>query len=318
LWANLHGLWVVGLGAVGLYLLFTLARRTPMAPAWRWMLAATVGAALAVMATPAGPIGILYPLRYIQPGNWGLANIQEWQSPNFHDAANWGFLVLVLAVIVNAGRGVPGWLQALSLVGITLGLVSVRNDAISAVFAVPVLAMGIDARISAWRTRPPRPIARSLQRGRRILELGAATLLMVASAFIILPQSPLGIVKVQADPYPTHAVDVLLKIEPNARVLAEYGWGGYVISRMYDSGGRVFVDGRNDMYSEQILNDYSSIRGASGNWVNLVNQYGVQAMLFPTYVTIVKGPAKDAGWCEAYRDGKSVLLVRDCTLVGRT
>ncbi len=315
LWANLHGLWVVGLGTVGMYLLFTLAGRTPMSPAWRWMLAATVGTALAVMATPAGPAGILYPLRYVQPGNWGLANIQEWQSNNFHDAANWGFLALVLALVFNGGRGTPGWLVALTLVGVLMGLFSVRNDPLAAVFAVPSLALGIEARVDAWRPRRA-PISARMQRGRRMLELTVGVVLVIAAPLIILPESPLHIVPEQADPYPAAAVSELLKIEPNARVLAEYGWGGYVISRMYDAGGRVFVDGRNDMYSEQILNDYSTIRSASGNWVQLLDQYGVQAILFPPGVELVKGAAVDHGWCTAYSDSKSVLLVRDCSLVG--
>ena len=59
LWANLHGLYVIGLGVVGVYLLFTLAGRTPMSPARGWVLASLVGAIGASMLTPAGPIGIL-------------------------------------------------------------------------------------------------------------------------------------------------------------------------------------------------------------------------------------------------------------------
>ena len=44
------------------------------------------------MVTPAGPIGILYPFRYVELSDWGLANIQEWQSPSFHEPAHWAFL----------------------------------------------------------------------------------------------------------------------------------------------------------------------------------------------------------------------------------
>ncbi len=56
LWANLHGLWVVGLGVVALYGLFTVAGRTPMAGAGRtWMAAAFIGCLFGVMLTPAGP-----------------------------------------------------------------------------------------------------------------------------------------------------------------------------------------------------------------------------------------------------------------------
>ena len=318
LWANLHGLWVIGLGVVVLYLLFTLFGRTQMSPQWPWMLGAAIGCGLAVMVTPAGPTGILYPLRYIQPGNWGLANIQEWQSPNFHDAAHWGFLALILAIAAAGGRRTPGWLTLAGLVGIALGLASIRNEPIAAVLAVPSLVMGIDERMRERRLRrPARAMARSLQVGRRILELVLAVVIAAAGAFTILPVSPLDVVVPPEDPYPARAVDVLERMKPDTHVLAEYGWGGYVTSRIYDSGGRVFVDGRNDMYSEEILNDYSSIRDVSGDWASLTEKYGVQAMLFPPYATIVKGPATSAGWCEAYRDSRSVLLVKDCSLLTR-
>lgn len=316
LWANLHGLWVIGLGVVVLYLLFTLFGHTQMSSRWPWMLGAAAGCVLAVMATPAGPIGILYPLRYVQPGNWGLANIQEWQSPNFHDAAHWGFLVLVLAIALVGGRRTPGWLTALALVGVALGLVSIRNEPIAAVFAIPALVMGIDQRAQEQRARrSPRPMSRSLIVGRRVLEMALAVVIAVAGAFTLLPASPLHMVAAPRNPYPSEAVDVLLRMKPDVHVLVEYGWGGYAVSRIYDTGGRVFVDGRNDMYSEQILNDYSTIRDVSGDWIGLTQRYGVEAMLFPTYVTIVKGPAQAAGWCEAYRDTKSVLLMKDCSLL---
>jgi hypothetical protein len=315
-WANLHGLWVIGLGIVALYAFFTVIGRTPMRGARSWMIGALLGVALAVMATPAGPEGILYPLRYIQPGNWGLANIVEWQSPNFHDPANLGFLALVLAVAINGGRATPGWLVAASVIGIALGLGSIRNEPIAAILAVPTLGLGLEARIME-RRGPHRPAPARLAFGRRVLELSLAAVVSVGGALLILPRSPIHAVPNVASAYPAIAVDTLLKMKPNVHVIAEYGWGGYVISRIYDSGGRVFVDGRNDMYSEQILDDYSTIRDINGDWVGLTRKYGVEAMLFPPNATIVKGAATSAGWCEAYHDSKSVLLVKDCALLIR-
>ncbi len=107
LWANVHGLWVVGLGVVTLYGLFTLAGRTPMAgrEGLTWVGVAFVGCLLGVMLTPAGPAGVLYPLRYIDAGDWGLANIHEWQSPDFHGAAHLGLLTLILTLLAVGRLG---------------------------------------------------------------------------------------------------------------------------------------------------------------------------------------------------------------------
>jgi hypothetical protein len=77
LWANLHGLWAVGLGVIGFHAVLTLVGLTPMSPARGWTLAGLGAAILGTAATPAGPIGVLYPLRYVEGGDWGLANITE-------------------------------------------------------------------------------------------------------------------------------------------------------------------------------------------------------------------------------------------------
>ena len=302
-WANLHGLWVVGLGVVVVYTAFTLAGRTPMAAARGRMLIVAALSALATMLTPAGPAGILYPLRYIDAGDWGLANIQEWQSPNFHDPAHWAFLLLILALIANGGRRAPGWLVALSWIGVVAGLMSLRNIPIAAILAAPALGIGIESRLGAARTtRPPR-----IAMVRRLMELVVAVVVVVF-AFVALAPGSQPVVR--ESEYPTAALDVLVDEMPTARLMAEYGWGGYAISRLSPSGGSVFVDGRNDMYDQEILEDYSTVRAADAGWEEIVDRYGVEAMLFAPSVTITKGPALDEGWCERYRDESQVLLVR--------
>jgi len=310
LWANLHGVYVIGLGVVGVYLLFTLFDRTPMAPAWRWMLATMIGVIGASMVTPAGPIGILYPLRYVDAGDWGLANIAEWQSPSFHEPAHWAFLAMIVLVGLNGGRRTPGWLVMLSWVGIALGLAAERNVPIAAVFCLPTLALGVEDRLHAPSSRQLK-LSRAL--GRRLLELGAAIAIVAGTFLFVVPRNlGAGIDADIAMRFPVAAVDRLMQIEPNARVFAEYGWGGYVINRMHPTGGRVFVDGRNDMYSQQILQDYSAIRAADRGWPKLAARYRVQAILLRPEDTLTRGPAVDAGWCEVYRDSTQVLYLRTC------
>jgi hypothetical protein len=150
-----------------------------------------------------------------------------------------------------------------------------------------------------------------VQRARRLMELGMAAVLLVA-AVIIVPRLPaLAGDRIALRSFPVAAVDRLAELDPDARVLAEYGWGGYVIHRLFDSGGRVFVDGRNDMYDEQILEDYSSIRDAAPGWEDLLASYGADAILMPPDAPLV-GAAEEAGWCEEFRDELAVLLRRSC------
>ena len=315
LWANLHGVYVIGLGVVATYLLFTLAGRTPMASAWRWVLAGSVGCALASMVTPAGPIGILYPLRYIDGGDWGLANIQEWQSPNFHEPAHLALMGMIVAVGLNGGRRTPGWLVMLSWIGIALSLIALRNAPIAAVFCLPTLALGLESRLAdrGWPQPARGPRSARMMIGRRFIELTAAVAIVIGSAIVLVP--PIlgsGIDDNIEKSFPVAAVDVLLREDPDARVLADYGWGGYVISRMYPYGGRVFVDGRNDMYDQEILEAYDSVKNADPGWEAIIDRYGVDALLLSPLTTVTRGPAESAGWCEAYRDEMQVLYRRTC------
>jgi hypothetical protein len=311
-WANLHGLYIIGIGVICAYALFTLLNRTPLRGHPKWAIGAVALAIGGAMVTPAGPLGVLYPLRYSQ--EWGLANIQEWQSPNFHDPGHWPLLVLVLWLMLSGGRGTPGWLQAIAYVGTAMALVALRNTPVAAVLAAPTLAFGLELRIRE-RWGAPRPGSAATALPRRVMELGIAIIIIIASFVMFLPQS-LGVGAIESQReggYPVEAADQLLADLPRARVVAEYGWGGYVIYRLYDAGGRVFIDGRNDMYEESILDDYTTVSVGDPGWEDIVDRHGADAMLFPPYRAITKGIAQAAGWCEAYRDDEQVLLLRDCS-----
>ncbi len=314
LWANLHGLYVVGLGVAGIYLLFTLAGRTAMSPARGWALGGVAGAIGASMITPAGPIGLVYPLRYIDAGDWGLANIQEWQSPNFHEPAHLAFLLLIVAVGLNGGRRTPGWLVALSWIGIGLGLAALRNVPVAVVLCMPTLVLGLEDRLRQREAgHPRRPMAPSRALGRRVLELIAALAIAIGSIAVLVPRDMNAAIDANLlRRFPIAGVDRLLQLQPDANVFAEYGWGGYVIARMHDAGGHVFVDGRNDMYSQQVLEDYTAIRAADPGWEALATRYRVEAILLPPETTLTRGPAAAAGWCEVYRDKTQVLYLPTC------
>jgi hypothetical protein len=303
-WANVHGLYAVGLAVLGWYLLFSLLGRTPMSGARRWIVAAAIGAGLASMLTPEGPPGILYSLRFLNAGDWGLANIPEWRSPNFHDVVQLPLLALIVVIAVSGGRGSPGWLRGLAYVGIATALIANRNAPVAAILAAPALALALDSWLSARAIGRVNPTDATR---RRLLEVAVAVVIVIG-ALSTLPANARGVV---LDRYPVAAVDRLAEVDPGARLLAEYGWGGYVIYRLYDQGGRVFVDGRNDLYPPAVLDDYSAVRNADPGWEEILQRYGVQAILFRPDATLVKGPAQAAGWCETYRDAEQVLL-RPC------
>jgi hypothetical protein len=178
------------------------------------------------------------------------------------------------------------------------------------------MALGMQSRLAArgWdvsRRKKPLPTSRALSR--RVMELGTAVIVVIGAMFVLVPAGVgEGVTRNLEKRFPVAAMGVLRNANPQARVLADYGWGGYVIHELYATGGRVFVDGRNDMYDQHILEDYDSIREAEPNWRQLAASYGVNAIMVKPDAAITKGPAKDAGWCQAFRDDTQVLYLPTC------
>ena len=305
-WANVHGLYVVGLGVLGLWTVATVIGRTSMAPARRTVAAAFVLCLAATMVTPAGPAGLLYPLRYIEPGDWGLAHIAEWQSPDFRDPRSIGLLLVLATLVVTVAARQAGWLRLTVVAAVVGALLAVRNAPILAVAAIPSIVAGLRSRWPA--SRPSSPATAT---SRRVLEIGLAAILVVVAAFAIPGIRTLRGETAIAASFPVGAVDTLQQRQPDANVLAEYQWGGYLIYRLHDEGGRVFVDGRNDMYDQQILDDYLRIRNAADGWEELVRDYGVEAIILPPEAAVVSA-ATASDWCLAYEDAVAVLILPSC------
>ena len=231
--------------------------------------------------------------------------------------AHLGLLTLIVTLLaVGLWNGTPGWMGVLAMGGVVLSLVSLRNAPLLAVWAVPVIATSLAARWPARLT--PRPVPAGQVRTRRIMEIVTALVVVVGSAIFVLPQTPaVHLEESITHVFPVASLDIVLAQNPNARVLAEYGWGGYVIYAGYDHGARVFVDGRNDMYNQSILEDYSAIRSADPGWQELLDSYHVDAMIWPPDVVLTRGlldqPMPDGTrWCEAYRDDNQVLYLPEC------
>lgn len=287
LWANLHGLWAVGLGVVAVYAVLVVVGAAPLRDR-RIAALLVVGALAGVLMTPAGLELLAYPLRYVDASDWGKARISEWQSPAFGQLNTIGLLALI-AALPRSGRA-ERWHQVIAIVGIVAALVAVRNAPVAAVLAMPALS----AAFGEYRIQRA-PAFRRLE-----LAMAAVT------ATVIVAVAPTF--AAAGDYFPNPALDRLLEVNPQARVLAEYSWGGYVIRRGHEAGLRVFVDGRNDMYGDAILDEYLVAVNAAPGWQHVLDQYRVTAILLPPDKALVAAAA-GAGWRVVYRDEVAALLL---------
>ncbi len=323
LWVNLHGGFAAGfllLAAYGVgealerWLPRLLRIALPMKALGRPSLGglgfAGAFSLAAVSINPHGPAMLLYPLRTVSIGVL-RQYIEEWQSPDFHRPEVQPFLWLLLLVtaclVLSPRRPRAG--ELLAVLGFAaLALMAGRNIALFALAAAPVLArygwlalQPVAARVGRGREVEPRLAAR-LNLALAGLA-GLAVLLKVAQ-----PLSPAFNERALAERFPAGAVAYLREARPPGPLFNSYNWGGYVLWSLHPEY-LSFVDGRTDLFDDEILEGYvEAWRGGDG-WQEVFDQWGIRLVLLEAEAPLVLR-LRASGWRTLYRDDMAVVMAR--------
>lgn len=253
LWANLHGLWVLGPLVLGLAaagraadhgLRDGTARRAALAAA-----AAILGGCL----TPLGPAGILLPLRLSSAGQ---AVIVEWNPTAPVGGYGWPLAVATVAGLLLLGRRRP--LRRADLVFalpvMVFGMMAARNVAPAVLLLTPLLADLMDSVLGARaRTTVSDRETRALRlTGISVLAAGA---LAALGLVVLRPPGP-------GDDLPTGLAAKLANLARPVHLLNDYNLSG--IALYYGGPGvQVAADGRADYYGADFLSRYvdATVRG---------------------------------------------------------
>jgi len=242
LWANLHGSFVMGLLIAAVFGLEAVVASKDRARALRQWLLFGVLCAVAVCINANGVVGLIHPLR--------IANLQmlplidEWKpsSPRVTPFF-FGVLAVTLALIAwKRPRLHPvRWVLLGAL--LALALLQVRHQAVLAIVAAMVLPQG-------FATAAARPLERGAL---AIAAIGGAALVLIRAVLpVTLPENESNPWKLIA------AVPLELRSQP---VLNGYSMGGPLIL----AGIRPYVDGRGDMYGDELVVPYARIVNGDAN-----------------------------------------------------
>ena len=261
LWANLHGSFVFGLAIAGVFGLEALLASSDKPQALRQWLVFGALCLAAVFINGNGIEGVLHPLRFTQLKMLPL--IDEWKpssparTPFFFAA-----LAVVLALITSKRPRLPWtrWLLLAALLG--LALLQVRHQAMFAIVAAILLPEGFARREERQRSE---------SRELLFAALGGAALLL--GVRVAMPLSP---PENEANPWKLIAsVPSELRTQP---VLNGYSMGGPLIL----SGIRPYIDGRGDMYGDELVLDYARIiRGDSQALAAAVDRWNISWAILP-------------------------------------
>ena len=320
LWVNLHSGYALGIVIVAVYLFGALCRagltaralalnfRSPSAQLFFVLIACL----LAVLVNPNGATMFGYPFETLTSDAM-QAYIQEWFSPDFHrlEFQPFAWLLLgTLAALAFAGKRVS-LTQTILLGGFGYAaLRSARNIPIFAIIAAPILADAL------WHIVETAGGAKFFAAPKIRAPRGLIALNWIVLALIVLAGSArVALVvtnqrAVERAKFPAAAVDFLRAEHFAGNVYNAYGWGGYLIWRLYPQT-RVFIDGRADVYGDAFIeNVFLKTYRAGADWRAPLDQFAVRVVLVEPGAPLAAQLAREPAWQKIYGDDQAVIYRR--------
>jgi hypothetical protein len=333
-WANIHAGFVTGFVLLGIYLASELIQRIVLqrkaaGKRLKWLAGVT---GLSLLASLVNPYGYQLPVHVYEylSNRWLMNHIEEFQSPNFHGAAEQCFAILLL-ITIGALALAPMRPRISHLLVILFaagsGLYASRSLPVSAILLVlvagPILSeagTALAARQSlatGWQRLALRYESFAVRT--RNVELGLRSHLWPVLAVLLMawPLSAGGrlgswqVMDAHFDSrhFPIEAVNWLAHTGNQQPVFAPDFWGGYLIYRLYPQT-KVVVDDRHDLYGPEFFKLYlNTVRGEKG-WDDLLRQKQVRIVLAPAASPLASLLQQAPAWKTSYADGVAVIFER--------
>jgi hypothetical protein len=97
----------------------------------------------------------------------------------------------------------------------------------------------------------------------------------------------------------------------NAKLFVYYDWGGYAIYNLYPRY-RVFVDGRADLYGDDLMRD--SIRtliDLRPGWRDILNRWQIETILVPPSCALAQALLLNRQWHTTFSESHAVIFSRN-------
>jgi hypothetical protein len=315
LWLNLHAGFALGLAlllAYGVGLIMESAvGNTPWQEArpiiWRVLL--LLLACLAVVPlNPSGAQLYRYPFDTLRsPGMRSF--IAEWFSPDFHESFYRPFLLvwlLLLAALASSRWRPKGRVIVPLLLTSFAALDAVRHIPIFVLVAIPVIAAALPVASASSAVSQRRTDSSRF----RPLFNGAFVILMAVFVLVKWVSLARNQDAHEAEQFPQKAVAFLRTSDQPQRIFVYYDWGGYAIWKLYPQY-RVFVDGRADLYGDDLLRQsIKTVVGLGTGWRDVLDRWKVEAVLVPPSCALAQALLLDANWHAAFSDSRAIILLR--------
>jgi hypothetical protein len=329
LWLNLHAGFALGPALLLAYAVGLITEVAIGDTPWREARPIILRVLLLLLAclalVPLNPSGAQlyrYPLDTLRsPGMRSL--IVEWFSPDFHQWLYRPFLLvfLLLLTVLASSRSRPrGRVIVPLLLTSFAALDAVRHIPIFVLVAMPVIAAALPSGSASLAVSESRPYSSRFHP----LFSGAVLILMAVFALVRWVSLARNQDAREADEFPQKAVaflrasdlprdDQLRDDQPRndqpREIFVYYDWGGYAIWKLYPAY-RVFVDGRADLYGDDLLRQFTTAVQLRTGWRDVLDRWKVEAVLLPPSCALAQGLVLDPNWHAEFSDSKAIILLR--------
>jgi hypothetical protein len=279
---------------------------------WKRLRKLVLVTAISVPAIVINPYGLMMLEVPFQTVSIGALRdfIQEWNSPNFHERQTWPFIALLLGTLGAAGASGRrlDWTDFLLLSGTAfMALLAGRNIAVFAVVATPILTYHLDTALAerGWILKPIRHTTRMMA---RINALLVVVILVGCVAKVLLVLDEETVREAQALYLPVEAAAYLRSEQPVGPMFNSYNWGGYLLFAVPEYP--VFVDGRTDLYGDEVLLTYLLTATGGENWRETLADYGINLVVVENGSGLDRRLREEPGWRLDFADDLAVIYTR--------
>ena len=322
LWLNLHAGFALALALLFAYgvglIVETAVGSTPWTntrPIILRVLLLLLACLALVPLSPAGAQLYRYPFDTLRSS--GMRSfIVEWFSPDFHDWLYRPFLLvwILLLIALASSRSRPKGRVIVPLLLTSLAaLDAVRHIPIFILVAIPVIAAALPVATGSRAASPH--VTKSARRGAPIFSwfqpsFNLAVVILIA-VFALVKWVSLARNQDarEVELFPQKAVAFLRASDEPRRIFVYYDWGGYAIWKLYPEY-RVFVDGRADLYGDDLLHQFKTALQIRSGWRDVLDGWKVEAVLMPPSCALSQALILDPKWHVAFIDSKAIILVR--------
>jgi hypothetical protein len=269
---------------------------------------------LAVGLNPFGYELLAFPFQ-VSKGVFSVM-INEWNAPNMQNMWYFRLYLVALVLLISLAKSSVTWTERLLIVFfLNAALTHMRHVSLMLIALTPFLARMVNNHFDKWRHKQiAHEKSTQLQLSAKsgpLVTIAIALVLTFSGSIdhrslrFLTPQKMLNVETEQLK----QLVSYLDNNLPAGKMFNEYSLGGYLLYALTPTP-KVFIDGRADMYGEQILSDYDKIQSSSPEREKMLEQYEIDWAVFEKNSQLIKDLLGSNRWKSSFSNSQYVVLVK--------